>query len=369
MRIEIIIGEPGLVLGETSDRLGPVLARALRSLGLPPARIVLAGDDPLELASILVEAASRADLIVVAGALDSRDRALAEAAHGSIPLETDELTPPVGVARGTGFRLGAARGFWLPADPAAMEAMLEARVLPAISSQRGEAIWTTRLRLSAIEEPEARRALERRASALTEDVRLGVSRRDEEHEVVVRARGARLGEAARRGRRAAAEVCERLGRAVHGPGGESLAEAVANALRARGRTLAAAEVGAGARTIAELARARGAGEVLVLALTSGSLETISKLVAPGPPVEGARDLAEAVAQRAGASVGLAIIGPADSNRDSFGGAGLLHFALVGEGGPREERLDLGPGSGSELGRRAAAAALRLVLDSCREGRG
>lgn len=349
MRIEVIIAGDGPVRGEDPDRNGPVMAAALRSLGLEPDRITLVGRD----ADLLDEVASRADLVLVSGDLGADLASL---------------------AAGQELRRGSARVFWLPSDPVEMEAALEARVLPAISQLRQGAWLTSRVRAFGLSRGEASRRLSG-ISPEERDVTVGVRQRGPELEVVVRARGSSRDEAARRAREAAAEVCARLGRAVHGPAGESLGRAAADALQARSLTVAAVEVGTGGALGATLAEDQAGAEVLLADVASESAAAVLALLGASeassdPPDELARSLARAIRSRAGSSLGVgihAVAGPAGGSPTEP--VGLVHCALAGPTGEWLEGQRFTGMARAGIGRRAAATALRMVLDFCRAERG
>ena len=67
-RAAIVVTGSELVRGERSDRNGPFLARELLALGFEPARIVIVGDRPDELAAVLAEGLE-AELCVISGGL------------------------------------------------------------------------------------------------------------------------------------------------------------------------------------------------------------------------------------------------------------------------------------------------------------
>ena len=67
-RAVIVVTGSELVRGDRTDRNGPFYAREALALGLVPDRIVIVGDDPIDLESAL-RAADGADVCLVSGGL------------------------------------------------------------------------------------------------------------------------------------------------------------------------------------------------------------------------------------------------------------------------------------------------------------
>ena len=109
-RAAIVVTGSELVRGERDDRNGPYYAREALSLGLTPERIVIVGDDPVDLESAL-RAASDADVCLVSGGLgpthDDRTVELVARVAGA-PLRVDDgLESQIeAVSRSVAERLG-----------------------------------------------------------------------------------------------------------------------------------------------------------------------------------------------------------------------------------------------------------------------
>ena len=90
-RAAIVVTGSELVRGERDDRNGPFYARESLSLGLTPERIVIVGDDPVDLEAAL-RAGSEADVCLVSGGLgpthDDRTVELVARVAGA-PLRVD----------------------------------------------------------------------------------------------------------------------------------------------------------------------------------------------------------------------------------------------------------------------------------------
>ena len=109
-RAAIVVTGSELVRGERDDRNGPFYAREALSLGLTPERIVIVGDDPLDLEAAL-RAASEADVCLVSGGLgpthdDRTVELVARVAGASLTVDRDLETRIEAVSRAVADRLG-----------------------------------------------------------------------------------------------------------------------------------------------------------------------------------------------------------------------------------------------------------------------
>lgn len=363
-RVEIIAVGDDLVRGRRLDHAGPLIARALTSLGLEPGRLAFAPADAGALAAQLDEARARCDALVVAGDEEVARRALAALGPG---------------AAGEGaVELGGCRVFVLPASPPEMEVAIEQRLLPALAaSAPRRAPFTIAIRVfprTVAEVSAALADLEDRDAGLTLEIAQDLD--GPEVEVAIHAEAASAREAARRARRAGVEVCARLGHDVHGPLGQRLEAAVAEALQARGWSLAVVEVGTGGAVCDRLADTPEGDRVLRLGLTLGDEpETLARLLGVSPePLRGgavsppaAAALAHGIRRLGGAALGLAVTalpGPAGGTPETP--VGLVHFAVAGPGSERLLSRRFRSLSRPRLRQWSAATALRLVLDRCRE---
>jgi len=91
-RAVVVVTGSELVRGDRTDLNGPYLAAEALRLGLEPARIVIVGDAPAELAEALAEALATADLVLTSGGLGPThdDRTVEFVARGlGLPLHVD----------------------------------------------------------------------------------------------------------------------------------------------------------------------------------------------------------------------------------------------------------------------------------------
>ena len=91
-RAAIVASGSELVRGDRNDRNGPFLASSLVMLGIPPVRITIVGDDPVDLESALAEGL-RHELLCVSGGLGPThdDRTVELIAHAAgVGLHTDD---------------------------------------------------------------------------------------------------------------------------------------------------------------------------------------------------------------------------------------------------------------------------------------
>ncbi len=373
LRVEIIsIGEE-LVRGETDDRNGPIISRALSSLGMTPEVLSIVGDDEETIVEAFRRSSERSDLVLVSGGLgENLDDRVRSAATNAFVLSPEESEHPQShgilsfvVSRGS----RSVRYFLLPGAPVEMELALERWVLPELSRQRGEALYTARLRTFGLGAADASDRLKHLADP-ENGISLGIGRTSPEVEIVIRSRGAKRESAAKRARAAAAKVCTELGHAVHGPLGETLAEAVGSALRARRWTLSVLEMGTGGLLGARLTEVVGSSAYLLADIASVSDEVLEGSFGLGKGVSGSEDLlvvASKVRERSNTSVGLVIrcvAGPIGGSPESP--VGLVHFALAGDGGSVHDQRRFTDGDRVRVRSRAVATAMSLILDYCRE---
>ena len=110
LRAVVLLTGSELVRGDRRDENGAFLARELTRLGLEPARMVLVGDDPAELAAAIAEAVA-ADVCVVSGGLgpthdDRTVEVLARAAGRAVVVDEALEGQIEAFSRRTAERLG-----------------------------------------------------------------------------------------------------------------------------------------------------------------------------------------------------------------------------------------------------------------------
>ena len=122
-RAVVVVTGSELVRGDRRDLNGPFLAQELDRLGLEPARVVVVGDRPEELAAAFADGL-RADLCVVSGGLgpthDDRTVELLAASTGRALSLDEELAAEIeAFSRGVAERLGRPFADFLPGNPQA----------------------------------------------------------------------------------------------------------------------------------------------------------------------------------------------------------------------------------------------------------
>lgn len=378
LRFEVVSQGEELVSGSTVDTNSARICQAMAPLGLIPGRITVVGDERDAIRDVLREAAGRAAVVVCTGGLgptsdDLTAEAVAEAFDA--PLAEDPVAlaqiearyaarrrpmPPAnrkqallprgaallenGLGTAPGFLVdtGATLLFFLPGVPFEMEAMLAEHVVPRVRAR-----WTLA----------ARRTVMLRCIGLPESVAAQKMEGFERPGVVVGYR-ASMPEVQVKlhldpGVDAAPLVADaraRLGAFVFGVDGGPLAQVVGEALRARGETLAVAESCTSGRVAAAITTIAGASDYFLGgALVYSNAEKVRQCgVDPTALAEHgavsevvARQLAEGVAARVGATWGLAVTGIAGPGGGSpEKPVGTVHVALAGPGGTRHRKLFL-----------------------------
>jgi nicotinamide-nucleotide amidase len=117
-RAVVVLTGSELVRGDKADANGAFLARELTRVGLPPARMLVVGDDPGELEEAVAEA-MRADVAVFSGGLGPThdDRTVETIAHvaGRELIVDEELAQEIEiVARGVAQRIGRPYADFVP---------------------------------------------------------------------------------------------------------------------------------------------------------------------------------------------------------------------------------------------------------------
>ena len=407
-RAFLVITGSELVRGERTDLNGPFLARALHALGVEPARIAIVGDAPHELEAAL-RAGLDADLTVVSGGLgpthDDRTVELVARTTGTELRVDDDLEREIGgISRRFAERMRRpyadfAAGVRKQATlPAGAESLGLAGTAPGFVLASGESV------LVVLPGPPSElqrlwpRALE------TEPVRRVLSRARVPERRVLRFFGASesavaqaLADAGGDGDGVEVTICARDFEihvdVVVDPGAQARAdalverfvapveqylfardertvqEAVLEACRERGWTLATAESCTGGMIAARLTSVAGSSDVFVGGVVSYSNETkVRQLDVPqalleqhgAVSAEAAAAMAQGVRGRIDADVAVAvtgIAGPGGGTPDKPVGLVFLH-ALSPEG-EEAVRFEL-PGDRGAVRARATVVALHLV---------
>lgn len=265
-----------LTLGQSVDTNSAWLAQRLAERGVRSERHVTVPDDLAPIVAALADASNQCDVVVVTGGLGPTDDDLtrqAIARVAGVPLELHEesleriraffasrgramresnrvqamlprggraIPNPGGTAPGVEIRIGKATIFALPGVPFEMKAMFDAGVAPALEGGGGEVLLCRRIRTCGLPESEVG---ERLRDLMVRGRNPEVGTTADLGEIGVRINAtAQTTDAARDILdRVEADVRQRLGVAVVGADGESLAAAVGAALVRRNETVCTAE--------------------------------------------------------------------------------------------------------------------------------
>ncbi len=412
---EIITIGTELLLGQLVDTNTPAIAAELAENGIDVYRTCSVGDNRVRIAEAVREAASRADAVMCAGGLgptvdDVTRDAIADVA--GVALLRDErvaddlrryfaglgrtmsannerqalfpagaiiLENPHGTAPGFALDVGSAIVIALPGPPRELLPMLREKAVPLLRSRwnLAAAIVSRIIRTAGVSESE----IDRRIDDLfrsAENPSIAVLTHDGEVIVKVTGKAATAEDARSLCDGLVAQLVARLGECVYSTDGASLPETVGRCLRERGLTLAAAESCTGGLVGALVTSVAGASDYFRGSIVAYGNRAKTQLLDVAPPLierHGAVSAEVAAAMAEGAKAALeaslavavtGIAGPSGGTQDKP--VGLVYVALVGEDHTcTVQRLQL-PGARDMVQRRAALAALLLVLRTCREKR-
>ena len=407
-RAAIVVTGSELVRGERDDRNGPFYAREALSLGLTPERIVIVGDDPLDLEAAL-RAASEADVCLVSGGLgpthdDRTVELVARVAGASLTVDRDLETRIEAVSRAVADRLGrpyadftagvtkqatipegadvigvagTAPGLVvhangcvfvvLPGPPGELRRLWPA----AVASAPMQAVLTSTrppgrrvLRFFGASESAVARALAE-AGGDGGGVETTICARDFEiHVDLVVEPGAEA-----RGDKLVSALRRPLERYLFSEDERTIAEIVLELSRAQGFRLATAESCTGGMVAARLTDIPGSSDVVLGGVVAYANEVkIAELGVPAELLEEhgavsaevAAAMAAGVRARLGAEVGIGVTGvagPGGGSKEKP--VGLVHFHVSAPDGEVGRELSL-PGDRDTIRARATVASLHLA---------
>jgi len=396
-----------LVIGQTVDTNAPWLAQRLAEMGIECTRQVTVGDDRQAIATAVSAAADEADVLIATGGLGptlddltrfavadvlgaelaideaslaalaaffaARRRAMPEAnrVQALIPRGATPLANACGTAPGIHAPHRRAAMFFLPGVPSEMRAMFENEVRPRLAGRTGGRTIVQHT-LHTFGLPES--VLGEQIADLMRPDRnphVGTSAADLVISIRINAAGADAAEARRLAAEDADEIRRRLGSAVFGEQGETLAEAVGRLLLASGRTVSTAESCTGGLVAKRLTDVSGSSGYFGQGFVTYANEAKTRLLAV--PAEliarhGAvsREVAEAMAvtcrRFSGTDYAISttgIAGPTGGTAEKP--VGLVYLGLATETGCAVRELRLGETLAREAIRdRTAKLALNLL---------
>ena len=402
LNAEIIGVGTELLLGQIANTNAQRISSALATVGVDVFRHTAVGDNLDRVVAVIREAAERADVIIVTGGLGPTPDDLtreAVAAAFDAPLERDpELATWIkdvfdrlgrempednlrqadrprgavmieaeGTAPGFSIENGSSILFALPGVPWEMDAMLTKSVLPALRERAGDgATVSKQILVAGLGESHTHQKIADIVDAQTNPTIAylaggGVVR------VRVTAKAPTEAAAVALIRPVEESIRERLGDAALPGNYGSVAEALAEVLRARGVTIAAAESLTGGLIGAELTAAGGSSDFFrgsAVCYTSEAKRDVagvdeSILMGPGAvSEEAAAALAEGAARLFGADLGVSATGVAGPSEQEGKPVGTVYVGAT-FGGRTEVRQVRGYGDRDNIRVIATNAALEL----------
>ena len=381
---EIVTIGTEMLLGDLVDTNTAWLSRNLASLGVAIYRHTTVGDNRQRIIGALLEAASRADLVITTGGLgptsdDLTNECLALAAgremvereearehvdemfrrfgraptpsnykQAFFPEGADLIPNPVGTAMGALMKLDGALVATFPGVPGEMKMMFEETLAPLIKERTDGAIVSRILHFTGIGES----AIAEQVQDLLDASDPTVAPLASQGKVKLRitARAATPEEAEAKIEPVAEEILSRLGGYYFGVDSETIESALARVLQEKGATLALAESCTGGLLAKRLTDMAGSSAYFKEGLVTYSNDSKERLLgvphellqehgAVSEPV--ARAMAEGARKLAGSDYALSVTGVAGPG----GGTdekpvGLVYVGLADDGETAVEKLDL-----------------------------
>jgi competence/damage-inducible protein CinA-like protein len=407
MRAEVLSIGTEIVFGKIVDTNAALLSRELLDLGFEVSHHTAVGDDVAAIRDAIAAALGRSDVTIVTGGLGpTRDDVTRDAVAEAIgePLELDAgslaavrerfdrlriawtennsvqapfprgaqiLPNPRGTARGFAVSRGGRVLYCLPGVPSEMEPMFRETVAPDVRRRFPAAggLRTRRLHVVGMVESKVDEIVrDLMDPARNPTMAITVSGGSITLHLLARAPSDREAEALLD--ELERDARSRLGDRVFARDGESLQAVVVRLLRERKRTLAVAESCTGGLVAAAITDVPGSSEVFLEGAVTYSNDAKTRTL--GVPAETIREhgavsrevavaMAEGIARRAGADVGVGITGIAGPG----GGTpekpvGLVHLAVFA--GEKADAVELRLGGERE---RIRERATRIALDRVR----
>ena len=351
MNIEILCTGDEILTGKTVNTNYSHMAQRLGESGLDVVWGTTVGDDRERLTQAFVQAAGRADAVIVNGGLgptvDDLSQEIAAAVAGVglelheawlermlawyrrrgremppnnrkqalLPAGAEFIDNPIGTACGFALDIGKARFFFTPGVPREMRRMLDEQVIPRLLELSGLAVVTQlkRFHTFGIGESRADQLLAGvEAWAPDGSVKLGFQAHYPQLETKLVGRAATAQELQAKLAPVAAEVRRRLGNFVVAEDAQTLPGAIVERLRKRGDTLATLEMYTAGSIAARLLPVAGSERVFRRGIVSRNLGELSAAAGVEPALatvgeDGARALADGLRRVSDATLALAVL--------------------------------------------------------------
>jgi nicotinamide-nucleotide amidase len=397
VRCEVVAVGTELLLGQVVDTNSAWIGEQLAAAGIDSYYQVKVGDNQGRVVSAIQAALARSDAVICCGGLgptqdDITREAIAEVLGA--PLELDEevaarierffgargramslnnmrqaevpkgatVIPQVrGTAPGLICRLGDRSIYAVPGVPHEMREMVARAVIPDLVARSGTVatIYSRTLRTWGLAESALAEILEERIAELDKWAAAGrpaptiafLASGIEGIKVRVTAKAATLADAEQLVSAEEAVIRELLGAVVFGVDAATMESSVGDLLLGSGRTLGVAESLTGGLVGSRLTAVPGASSWFRGAFVVYSSEVKRSLlgVGPGPVVseQAAIEMAEGVADRLGAEVGLSLTGVAGPEEQEGQPVGTIWLGLAGLGASEARLLRLGNYGGGD----------------------
>lgn len=345
MRAELITIGTELLLGDIDDTNATHIARQLRQIGLDLLYRTTVGDNEGRIAEAIDNALNRVDVVITTGGLgptvdDVTRESIARATgrplefhqplldqiaarfrsfnvqmsennrrQAYLPRGAQPIENPVGTAPGLILETERGAIITVPGVPREMNYMMEHAVLPYLREHMDAPaiIKSVVLRTAGIGESQVDARI---AELMTSpNPTVGLAAHTGQTDVRVTAKAPTEADADAMLEEMAAKVRARLGTWIYGTGKESLEDVVKNLLTEQNASVASVEVGTGGLLAERLCGTEAHGAPL--ASCAGAAAALAELDLPGvdltlPLGELARQAAEVVRTRAGATYGVAV---------------------------------------------------------------
>ena len=375
MRIEIICTGDEVLTGKIVNSNFSYMAQKLEDVGLAVRWGTTVGDDRETLLHAFLQAAERADAVIVNGGLgptvdDLSQEVAAQAAgvecvlneewlarmesffqrrsrvmppnnrkQAMLPSTAEILDNPIGTACGFALDIGRARFFFTPGVPRELKRMLEEQVIPRLLAKSGlqPTIHLKRFHSYGLGESHVDSLLTGVEDLVPDGgVKLGFRAHYPQLETKLTVRGRDLDDVKSKLAPVEAEVRKRLGNFILAEDEQTLEGVVLAELTRRGGTLAIAEMFTSGQIAARVGPLPGAETILrrgVLARDLAALWTAVGLAGAPTAGELTKETAESVAQAArqssGATHALAVLIDVDEGPDRIEFGGSVCLAIAG----------------------------------------